>query len=244
MAEVESQLWWYKALHEKILNTLRYLPLPLSAPVLDAGCGTGGLMSVLTNAGFSNVSGFDISPAAAAICQERGFPIKILGIQDIGKAYEQSSCSAIISSDVLCYLTPEETPACLREIKRTLLPGGYLILNLPAYREFSGIHDKSVGITTRTSERLIRQQLTDASFQIVELHHWPFILAPVIFLTRLKQRLTLRIFPDCTIKSDIDLPSPFINRLLFMLANEESRLGKLRCLGSSVFVVARKDKNM
>jgi SAM-dependent methyltransferase len=243
MAQVESRLWWYRALHKKILDALTHLSMPKSAPLLDAGCGTGGLLSILSNAGYSNISGFDISPTAVAICQERGFPIKTLGIQDTGKSYGADSFSVIISSDVLCYLTLQEIPDVLRTFHTLLCPGGYIILNLPAYRAFSGIHDKSVGLISRTTERTIRQQLNDAGFEVIELHHWPFILAPMIFLTRLKQRLMLRRNPTCVVQSDIDLPNPLINALLFTLTTTEKLLGNIRFLGSSIFVIARTTKN-
>lgn len=240
MAEVESRLWWYRALHRKILDTLLSLSLPESTPLLDAGCGTGGLLEVLSKAGFSNVSGFDISPTAAAICHERGFTIKTLGIQDTGRVYGANSFSAIISNDVLCYLTPQDIPGCLRNLHTLLRDEGYLLLNLPAYKAFSGIHDKSVGIVTRTSASVIRQQLTAAGFRIMELHHWPFLLAPIIFLTRLKQRIALRINQDCIIQSDIDLPSSVLNELLYTLTTAEQGLGSIQFFGSSIFVLACK----
>ena len=240
MAQVESRLWWYKALHMKVLQVLQRVSLPKSSPILDAGCGTGGLLSVLSDAGYSNISGFDISETAAAICQERGITIEKIGCQDIGKCYRDNSFSAIVSSDVLCYLTPQEVPDVLRAFHTALSPGGYLILNLPAYKAFAGIHDLSVGIVNRTTARIIRQQLADAGFTVTELHHWPFLLAPMIFLTRLKQRFMLQNNHDCIIKSDITLPSPLVNRLLLTLTTTEKLLGTRRFWGSSVFIFAQK----
>jgi len=242
MADVESQLWWYKALHTKVLDSLRRLSVPASAPMLDAGCGTGGLLSVLSNAGYSNISGFDISPTAVAICRDRGFTIRTMGVQDIGQVYSAQSFSAIISCDVLCYLTTDKIPAVLRTFHTTLAPGGHVILNLPAYQAFSGIHDKSVGIVSRTTEPLLREQLAITGFEVTELHHWPFILAPMIYLTRLKQRRRLQRNPDCMIESDITLPSSLINRILFSITTAEQLLGRGRFWGSSIFVIARKTK--
>jgi len=47
MAEVEDRMWWYKALHRNLLGLIeRFLDAP-AARLLDAGCGTGGLLRVL-----------------------------------------------------------------------------------------------------------------------------------------------------------------------------------------------------
>src|SRR4030095_10515629 len=44
MAALEDTMWWYRALHAGLVARLRRLSLPDGARVLDAGCGTGGLL--------------------------------------------------------------------------------------------------------------------------------------------------------------------------------------------------------
>jgi ubiquinone/menaquinone biosynthesis C-methylase UbiE len=47
MAEVEDRMWWYRALHENLRVVVeRFVPAP-AARLLDAGCGTGGLLRAL-----------------------------------------------------------------------------------------------------------------------------------------------------------------------------------------------------
>ncbi len=44
MADVEDRMWWYRGLHDVVLAALdRWGPRPLPS-LLDAGCGTGGLL--------------------------------------------------------------------------------------------------------------------------------------------------------------------------------------------------------
>jgi len=43
MDAVEARMWWYRALHARLLDALADAP----DPVLDAGCGTGGFLSRL-----------------------------------------------------------------------------------------------------------------------------------------------------------------------------------------------------
>ena len=44
MAAVEETMWWYRALHDCFVERLQRLQLQPGAMVLDAGCGTGGLL--------------------------------------------------------------------------------------------------------------------------------------------------------------------------------------------------------
>jgi SAM-dependent methyltransferase len=44
MAAVEDTMWWYRALHARLIDRLDQLSLAVGARVLDAGCGTGGLL--------------------------------------------------------------------------------------------------------------------------------------------------------------------------------------------------------
>src|SRR5712692_9347044 len=54
----------------------KYLPLlddlERSAPVLEIGCGTGGLLAYLERRGFSHAMGIDISTEQIAHARERG----------------------------------------------------------------------------------------------------------------------------------------------------------------------------
>ena len=240
MSQVEAQLWWYRVLHNKVIESLERVLLDKSAPILDAGCGTGGLLSILLAAGYSNLSGFDVSPTAARICLSRGFAIKTLAIQDIGTNYVNNSFAAIISNDVLSYLTEQQIAETIQSTNPLLQRGGYLIINLPAYQAFSGIHDISVGQKTRTTALTIHSQLTNAGYKIDQLHHWPFLLSPVVFAARMKQRIRIKMNPDCVIESDVNLPPRLLNSLLFTLTSAEKYLGNARVWGSSIFIVARK----
>ncbi len=50
MARIEDAMWYYRALHRHIVRSLsRQLPAAM-VRVLDAGCGTGGLLRRLHEA--------------------------------------------------------------------------------------------------------------------------------------------------------------------------------------------------
>src|ERR1700744_3817530 len=78
MARLELKLWWYRALHAKVLCTLRRrLPGGPTTALLDAGCGTGGPLSIL-HARFPDWSLHGIDSSETAVhCARQASPADI-----------------------------------------------------------------------------------------------------------------------------------------------------------------------
>ena len=71
MAGVEDAMWYYRALHRHVGRSLG-AALPAAARVLDAGCGTGGLLRRLREARPQwTLTGLDFSPLACELARER-----------------------------------------------------------------------------------------------------------------------------------------------------------------------------
>src|SRR5581483_393355 len=50
----------------------KFLPHDVQAPILDVGCGEGALLAYFSARGYSNLAGFDLSPANVELCHSRG----------------------------------------------------------------------------------------------------------------------------------------------------------------------------
>jgi SAM-dependent methyltransferase len=75
MDTAEHRLWWYRALHARILDALA----GVAGPVLDAGCGTGGLLVRLAQNRALAPIGVEFSPGAAMrAAAKSGVPMDIL----------------------------------------------------------------------------------------------------------------------------------------------------------------------
>jgi 2-polyprenyl-3-methyl-5-hydroxy-6-metoxy-1,4-benzoquinol methylase len=72
MFELESQHWWYKILHLQCLHQIQDHFISKSINIVDAGCGTGGLINYLNQNGYKNISGIDVSTKAIECCKLRG----------------------------------------------------------------------------------------------------------------------------------------------------------------------------
>ena len=64
MDVAEAEMWWYRALHSRLLDAVGTGP----GSILDAGCGTGGFLAVLSRANPSTAAfGLEWHAAAARI---------------------------------------------------------------------------------------------------------------------------------------------------------------------------------
>jgi SAM-dependent methyltransferase len=241
MRETEDQLWWYRLLHRKVVKALRRAGVKNDAPILDVGCGTGGVLSALRKAGFSEACGLDVSPLAVQICKERGLRVTMGDARAVGAAVGPRRFAAIICNDVLYFFDPLQAQAVMTDFAARLAPGGVLVLNVPAYAAFAGMHDRAVGIQHRVTRAELEKQLQQTGFEIIDLQAWPLFLAPLIALVRAGQRWNLRLRPAARICSDVKPVAPWVNKLLWICSCIEELLpAYCRRWASSLFVCARK----
>ncbi len=239
MSAVECNHWWYRTLHKLVLDSLfKYTP-DRDSNILDAGCGSGGLITFLNSYEYKNIKGFDLSDDAVCISKEKKLNVVSGDIKDIESIISNQHFDAIISNDTLYFLKSEEISKFMDSCSNGLRSGGVLILNIPVFEAFRGIHDISVGIQRRFSRQDFNIFINHKDFRIVRKTFWPFLLFPLIFMTRLVQRFRYAFF-NPEIKSDIDLPNPLINNLLYRIILFEVNNIKHSILGSSLFIVLQK----
>lgn len=236
----ESKLWWYKILHEQTLAVIQKNHKTKDIAILDAACGTGGLIDYLQCKGFQNINGFDLSEEAVLRSRHKTkVDIVQLKLQAAHLHYAAQSFDVVVCHDALYFVADDEFPKTLHNLWSLLKPGGQLILNLPAGNLFKGMHDRTVGIQERWSfsrfEKMLR--LSGINYRSIDRRMWPFLLSPLILMIRLLQRFRLMIFSKTVIKSDVGLPPLVLNRLFYKLTNFETLLPFKRKFGSSIFLV-------
>jgi 2-polyprenyl-3-methyl-5-hydroxy-6-metoxy-1,4-benzoquinol methylase len=239
MFNVESRHWWYVGLHDLIL-LLAETQLPQRPlDILDAGCGTGGLLSVLTGSGH-RAAGFDFSDDAVDFCHQRSF-------ENVFKANVNKwvpapeSYDLITMMDVLCHKWVPDEVQVLKTMASGLKENGLLMLNYPAFPMLGRHHDEVVMIRERYTKKTLKTVLAGAGLSPVLLsYRLPHAYLVLVFL-RFYEKLRKTKRP---VKSDIaDIPSAFVNNILIQLLKFENRLIARKFpipFGSSVFVVATK----
>ena len=238
----EKSHWWYLNLHKKCLKIIKSKSDNKNIKILDIGCGTGGLMSRLKNEGYKNIQGFDISDYAIMKCKNKKLDAWIQDIKTINNKKIKNKYEVIYCCDILCYLTEKEIIEFFQNVSEIMSENALLIINIPAFKKFSGIHDLAVGIKERFKIKEIINLLDKKVYSVDGSNYWPFLLFPVIYLIRLIQRLKLRTGCKIQIKSDIRNINKYLNLILYKFCDFENKyLNKISLIGSSLFIVIKKN---
>lgn len=241
MYAAEDRLWWYQALRDHVLTMLGLAGSARgSSPVriLDAGCGTGGMMARLQP--FGQVVGVDLARFAVTVCRERRGLDATAVASIVALPFPDATFDLAVSLDVISDAGTGNDARALAELARVLRPGGRLCLNLPAYRWLAGEHDLAVETARRYTRGEVRDLLLAAGFVPERLTYWNTSLLPVVALARLASRLRRR--SGAAAHSDITVPPAPVNQALLALVRLEGRLLRRFALpcGSSVLALARR----
>ena len=182
LADVEERMWWFRGLHANLVSAVpRRLP---PGPLLDAGCGTGGLL-IRMRAAFPEraVLGLEYDGFASLLAAKRsGAAVACGTVNDL--PFADCSLAAILSADVLCHAGVDEGRS-LAEFGRCLRPGGTLVLNLPAYPWLLSEHDRAVDNVRRYTRGGVLALLKEAGFASARCAHWNWVLFPAMVVRRL-----------------------------------------------------------
>jgi SAM-dependent methyltransferase len=233
---LEDRMWWFAAAHANLRMLARGFGSP-TAPdrVLDAGCGTGGLLVKLAaDRPAAIVIGLDADQAACTRAKAKSaLPVCRGSVNEL--PFADAAFSAIFSADVLCHRDVDERQA-LTQFHRCLRPGGILVLNLPAYRWMLSRHDAAVYNVRRYTRRGVARLLRDAGFRLLYASYWNAVLFPLMAITR-------KLLPSRGIVSDVKLyPAPIEALCRAATAFERALLkGGLRFpFGGSLIAIAGK----
>lgn len=238
----ETTLWWYIALREYVLDWLRLADtMPRAVlTILDAGCGTGGMLERLMPYGAA--VGIDLAPHAIRIAHDRR-GCRVAQGSLVALPFAAETFDAAVSLDVISDAGVAIEAAALDELHRALRPGGRLVLNLPAFASLAGEHDVAVRTARRYTTKEARALVEAHGFRVERCSYWNMAPTPAIWLVRrLSRRKPL---DSVTAHSDITPPAAPINRTLLGITRLERRLlHRVPRLpfGSSLLILARKTR--
>lgn len=236
MHAVEDRMWWFRGLHANALAAWAAADREkrVAGPTLDAGCGTGGLLTrfAAEHPG-AEALGLDVDPRAAELARRKsGAAVTLGSVNEL--PFDDASLGAMFSMDVMCHRAVDPA-AALREAARCLKSGGALILNLPAYPWLLSAHDVQVHNARRFTRPQVRDMLRAAGLVASRVTYWNAALFPLMVLRR-------KLLPSDS-GSDVQLyPAPVEALFRAALAAERALIGLGLDLpfGGSILAVARK----
>jgi SAM-dependent methyltransferase len=228
MDDAEGGMWWYRALHTRLVAALA----DTRGRVLDAGCGTGGLLAALARHR-PDLSRFGVEwdQGAAARARQKSAAAVTRGSVN-ALPFADASFDAAVSADVLCHEAVDPA-AALAELLRVLRPAGRLVVNMPAYQWLLSAHDRRVHNVRRLTAGATADLLRQAGFVQVRARYWNGLLLPLMITQR-------KILARGDAMSDVAPFPPWLDAMLHGVTELERRLPFPLPVGGSVLAIAEK----
>ena len=99
MFQLEDNYWWFEGSMRFILSELGDIPAGLTGRVLDAGCGTGGLLWRLAH---RQAWGVELAREGIRFCRQRGLD-NVLQASINELPFRANSFDVVLSIDVLVH---------------------------------------------------------------------------------------------------------------------------------------------
>jgi ubiquinone/menaquinone biosynthesis C-methylase UbiE len=225
MDATEATMWWYRALHTRLLAALGDRP----GPVLDAGCGTGGFLTLVPAS--IDAVGLEWNPVAARRAARKSGRVVAQG-SICAMPFGDGRFGAVVAADVLCHAAVDPDQA-LAEARRVLRPGGRLIVNMPAFQSLMSAHDVRVHNARRQTAGQTASMLTSAGFRVISARYWNGLLLPLMIAQR-------KILARTSSRSDVAAFPPWLDRMFHGMTELERRLPFPPPAGGSVLAIAER----
>lgn len=203
--------------------------------ILDAGCCSGLMMESLSE--FGKVYGLDISEQAIGYCRTKGLrEVCRAGILEM--PFMDETFDLITAFDVIEHV--EDDVSALREARRIIKKGGYLILSVPAYKFMWNSDDDLVQHKRRYTGASLTKKLVSVGFTVERFSYFYTVLFPINLIINTVRKIfgIKKIVPDAGIKV---LPK-FLNESLLNILRLESIIIKNHKLPFGLFILVAAKK--
>lgn len=226
----EADHWWFVA-RRAILAALieRHMSLPQDAQILEAGCGTGGNLDLLSR--FGRVDALEYDGQARGIAHDRGVARVEAGALPHQIGFGDRRYDMIALLDVLEHVDADV--ASLHALGGRLAKGGRILLTVPAVPSLWSDHDVLHHHKRRYTQEALEAAATNAGLQVQSCGYFNSLLFPLALAQRVAHRAFHR-------GGALDArPSPWLNRTLQgIFASERHLLGRVSFpIGLSLYAV-------
>jgi len=228
----ETNYWWHVNKRSLVLKFLGRQNLS-EDQILEVGCGSGLLSSLLTQTG-ANVVAADILIDAIRSAKTKGLTKGLTFDAGQPWPFKKHSFQVIILLDVLEHI--KDDVACLYEARRVLRQNGMAVLTVPAHQFLFSDWDRVLGHHRRYSKSHLLRTFRDVGFQ-------PMVISyqnALSFLPALILRGKDRLFGCQREHAEFPDVPEIINKCLKLWGSLECALISLKLpIGLSFFVVLK-----
>lgn len=241
--EAEQKHFWFKYRNQLIGKTVASLVSNREKPrILELGCGNGNVLTELEKRlPNSTIVGSELYEEG--LVKARGRVRCELRQADIYNLPDWPAFDLIGIFDVLEHLADDTT--ALKEIRKSLKPGGKLVITVPASMRLWSYVDVVAGHFRRYTCRTLSNVLLDAGFKICRNEPFMMPLFPAMWLSRnigqLKKSFGLvKKIDDRNLANQELKISPWMNKVMGSILGIEGGLRKIGCrmpFGTSILAV-------
>jgi SAM-dependent methyltransferase len=182
--QAEDRHWWYRGRRTVLDGVINGLGLAPRPRILDAGCGSGRNMVDLAR--YGTVTGVELSETSVELARARGCGEVVAG-SVLDMPFPDDSFELAASLDVIEHL--EDDLAALTELRRTVAPGGALLITVPAYQWLWSGHDEINHHHRRYTRRSLQRVGEQAGWKQVRTTYFNSVLLPVAISLRVLDRV-------------------------------------------------------
>ena len=229
MAQNEARHWWFRGRRRIVSLVLREILSEQKYPqILDAGCGSGGNLELLS--GFGSVSAFEHDDIARNTAANRSSLDVHPGTLPGAVPTFETPFDVITLLDVLEHVTEDQHS--LETLSKLLATDGNILITVPALPELWSEHD----VTHQHKRRYTRETLTNvceaAGLTVKHVRYFNTLLLPLAKLHR-------KYCNKQSQSSDEDeLPPICLNGMLYAIFTLESFLFRLIRFPTGLSLVA------
>ena len=191
LIRMQREHFWYRGRHRLLLNVLRkeisqHLRQSSGLRAIDMGGGCGGWLEYIHhhNPGmFSEIALGDSSIRALSLAEPvvgsfaRRYQIDLLNL-----AWHEN-WDVVFLLDVLEHISDDEE--VLRQIHRSMRPGGLLFVTTPALKFFWTYNDELAHHQRRYSRQDFQALAGQLNFELLRTNYFMFFLSPALLLSRM-----------------------------------------------------------
>lgn len=239
MYDLEKSYWWFKGKQYLVKSFLRKFRdvLHNDDKVLDIGCGTGMVLETLNRQ--ANGYGLDYSSHSLFFLKKRGLRNIICSDLTDPIPFKNDSFNAVVCLDLLEHI--DDDLSLIKEIKRIVMPGGHILITVPAYKTLWSPHDEALHHRRRYGIAELLNKVKGAGYKTLKASYFnSCLLLPILVLRKVNSLLGDRREP----KTDFNIKIPeCINRLLEYLLTAEIFLMRFinYPFGVSILLILQKD---
>lgn len=228
--ELYERHFWWRAREALLVRRLaRLVPPEGFGRILDVGCGDGLSFAALGR--FGRVSGVE---ADADLVSPNGRHREAIHVGPFDPTFTPEHRFGLITMlDVVEHL--DDDVAALCHAARLLVPGGVLVVTVPALPRLWTTHDDLNHHRRRYTRATLKRAMQHAGLDIEELEYFFHWLVPLKLLVRLREQWKPRS------PAPPEVPGAAWNRLFYLLSRfEQQTWGRLPWpFGSSLWAVGR-----